>query len=68
MSTITAMRMAPTSARPSTGAWPAVNAYSSDVMTIAPIAGPSQWRVPPSALISTTLTASAMEKVSATVT
>jgi hypothetical protein len=37
-------------------------------MATAPTAGPSQWRVPPSALISTTLTASAMEKVSATVT
>ena len=34
----------------------------------APTAGPSQCRVPPSALISTTLTARAIEKVSATVT
>ena len=37
-------------------------------MTTAPIAGPAQWRVPPSTLISTTVSGTAIVKTSPAVT
>ena len=45
-----------------------MNAYSSSVIATAPTAGPAQWRVPPSTLISTTVSGTVIVNTSPTVT
>ncbi|MCC2636241.1 MAG: hypothetical protein K0S48_4127 [Ramlibacter sp.] len=47
---------------------PAVKKYSSPVIAVAPTAGPAQCRVPPSTLMSTTVSGTVMLKVSPAVT
>ena len=50
-------------------AWSAaVDAYSSTVIATAPIAGPAQWREPPSTLIKTTVSGTVMLNVDGAVT
>ena len=68
MNRIAAIRITPTAALPATAWSPAVKTYSSAVIAAAPTAGPAQWRVPPSTLISTTVSGTVMVKVSPTVT
>ena len=48
------MRPKATTARPIVAEAPPVNANSEAPISAAPTAGPSQWRMPPSTLISTT--------------
>src|SRR3546814_5546304 len=64
MNRITSTRITPTAALPAIGLLPAVKKYIRQVMATAPTAGPAQWRVPPSTLISTTVSGTTMVKVS----
>ena len=68
MNRITTTNTAPNTARPITGELPVENTYNKPVMATAPTAGPAQYRVPPSTLISTTVSGTVMLKVSPTVT
>ncbi len=68
MNRIDAISTAPTAALPASAWSPLVNAYSRAVITVAPTAGPAQWRVPPSTLISTTVSGTVIENVSLAVT
>jgi len=62
------MNTSPMSARPRTARSPVVKRYIRNVTSAAPTAGPSQWRVPPSAAIRITYSAAQAENVSAAVT
>ena len=68
MNRMAAIRITPTIALPATAKLAAVKLYSSSVMATAPTAGPAQWRVPPSTLISTTVSGTVMVNTSPTVT
>ncbi len=68
MNRIAAIRITPIIALPATARFEPVNAYSSSVIATAPTAGPAQWRVPPSTLISTTVSGTVIVNTSPTVT
>ena len=66
--TITTIRTAPISARLRIALWPPVSVWVRPETMAAPIAGPIQERVPPSAAIMIASTARPIEKTSGTVT
>ena len=68
MNRIAAINTAPVVALPASARSPLVNAYNSAVITVAPTAGPAQWRVPPSTLIRMTVSGTLIENTSAVVT
>ena len=68
MNKITTTRTAPKTPRPSTAELPAVKAYSRQVIVTAPTTGPAHYRVPPSTLISTTVSGTVIVNVSPAVT
>ena len=68
MNRIAAIRIAPITALPATAWSAAVKRRAAPVIATAPIAGPAQWRVPPSTLISTTVSGTVIVNTSPTVT